>query len=259
MRKLLRCELLKTRRRHIFLTALAVTAMACVWAFYGDYSPNKDSTIFMMANGWSMFLYQLPLINSIFLPLLAVVVASRLCDLEHKGSNFKLLCTLTAKGRLYDAKLLYGLAITLFCVVLFWIITLLFGRFIGFIGAPPMKLYLLYLLFTLIPTASIYCFQHALSMCFRNQAVPFFVGILGEFVGLFSMFLPQIPLLRNSLIWGHYGALQFMGLFGYSTETRYQYAYFEHMGYNWSALGIALGSLVVIYVIGKKFFCAKEV
>lgn len=259
MMKLLKCEFRKTKHRYIFPTALAVTAVACAWAFYGDYSPDKDSGAFALANGWVMYLYQLPLINSIFFPFLSTIIAARLCDLEHKGNNFKLLCTLTHKGRLYDAKLLYGLAVTLGSVTASWIATLAAGMIIGFAGMPPMRLYLLYLLFTLLPTAEIYCFQHALSMCFSNQAVPFFVGILGQFVGLFSMFLPQIPLLRKCLIWGHYGALQFMGLFGYSKETRYARAYFEHMGHDWIALGIALVFLIGIYWIGRKIFCEREV
>lgn len=259
MRKLLKCELLKIRHRHLFLTALAVTAVACVWAFYGDYSTEKDSGAFMIANGWAMFLYQLPLVNSIFFPLLSTVTASRICDPEHKGNNLKLLCTLTGKGWLYDAKLLFGLAVTLLCVTLFWIATLCVGCLAGFAGTPPLIPYLLYLLFTLVPTASVYCFQHALSMCFRNQAVPFFVGILGQFVGLFSLFLPQFPLLRKGLIWGHYGALQFMGFFGWTRETRYRYAYVEHMGYDWGAFVLCSVFLIVLYLAGRTIFCKKEV
>lgn len=78
----------------------------------GDY--NGENRQFILENGYLMLLYQLPMVNTIFFPVLGMVVASRLCDLEHKGDNLKLLCTLEEKGRLFDAKLLYGLGITLF-------------------------------------------------------------------------------------------------------------------------------------------------
>lgn len=257
MRKLLKCEHLKTKKRHIVLTALFVTAIACVWAFY-DNNRSEDVTEFILQNGWYVILYQFPLINCIFFPLLSVIIASRLCDLEHKGSCLKLVCTLAPRGRLYDAKLLYGLFITQSCVVLFWVATIIYGTLCGFEGKPPIKLYLLYLLFTSAPTAAVYCFQHALSMIFKNPAVPFFTGILGEFAGLFAMFLPQYPLLRRALIWGYYGTLQFMGMYGWTRETHYAHAYFEHMGYDWAAFGVLIVLTVGIYLIGKKIFCRKE-
>ncbi|MCM1089845.1 MAG: ABC transporter permease [Butyrivibrio sp.] len=256
MRKLLKCEYLKTNRRHIILSALFVTAIACVWAFYDHKS--GDAREFMLQNGWYVVLYQFPLINSIFFPLLSVIIASRLCDLEHKGSCLKLICTLTPRGRLYDAKLLYGMLITQSCVILFWAATIIYGALYGFRGSCPISLYLLYLLFTLTPTAAVYCFQHALSMIFKNPAVPFFTGILGEFVGLFTMFLPQYPLLRRTVIWGYYGALQFVGMYGYTKETRYTYAYMEHMGYDWTSFGVLIALTIGIYLIGKKIFCRKE-
>ena len=257
MRKLLKCEYMKTRRLHILPTALVIIAVSGIWSFYNS-SSSKDLAEFIHQNGWLMLLYQLPLCHSIFLPILASVVASNLCSAEHKGSNLKLICTYTSKGRLYDAKLLYGLSISVFCVILFWCITLMYGLIMGYEGGIPWSLYLHYLLFTLLPTIAIYCFQHALSMLFANQAVPFFAGVLGQFAGLFSLFLPQYPILRNSILWGYYGALQFVGLYDWSKETRFKYARFEHMGYNWSSFLILCSAVVLIYVLGKWLFCKKE-
>ena len=98
MIRLIKCEYKKTKRKHLFLTAFAALVLMSVWAFYGDMSSD-----FIRRNGYSMFLYQFPLVNAIFFPLLCTVIASRLCDLEHKGSNFKLLCTMEDKGKLFDA------------------------------------------------------------------------------------------------------------------------------------------------------------
>ena len=75
MRRLLQCEYQKSRGRWIFLTALALTAMAAVFAIYGVY--DGEDRQFILENGYLMFLYQLPMVNTIFFPLLGMVVASR--------------------------------------------------------------------------------------------------------------------------------------------------------------------------------------
>ena len=257
MRKLLKCEFLKTRRRYIFLTALVITAMGVLWGTYGDY--NSESGKFMLENGWMNFLYQLPLLNAIFFPLLSIVVASRLADVEHKGAALKQLCAIEEKGKLYDAKLLYGLGIVLLCVFLSWSAIVVFGMIKGFGGEFPLRLYLLYLLFTMMPTAAIYIFQHSLSLIFKNQAISFFAGIIGTFAGLFSMFLPQLPALRRCLPWGYYGALQFVGMFGWTQETRYANAYFAIMEIDWVFFAVLTAATVAIYLIGRTAFCEREV
>lgn len=253
MIKLLQCEFKKTRGRYIFITALVITAVQIVWGLYGNYNE------FTIKNGWMMFLYQLPLVNAIFMPLLSIIVSSRMCDIEHKGSMLKQLSVITKKGRIYDAKFIYGLSIVLFCNVVSWAAAIIGGYAIGFQGGVPVKLYLLYLLFTATPTVAVYIFQHTLSLLFKNQAVTFFAGIIGTFGGLFSMFLPQLPWMRRSLIWGYYGVLQFVGLFGWTSETRYADAYFEVMGFDWNWFCVLIIVSIAMYIIGRKLFCGKEV
>lgn len=253
MIELLKCEFKKTRRRYIFLTAIVITVIELFWGLYG----NSSDTV--IEHGWMIFLYQFPMVNTIFLPLLSIIVASRLCDLEHKGSTLKQLCTLTQKGKLYDAKLLYGLAIISFATFITWLVPVIFGKIKGFSGDFPRNLYLLYFLFTLAPTVVIYIFQHSLSLLFKNQAIPFFIGVIGEFAGLFSMFLPQLPFLRKSLLWGYYGALQFVGMFGWTKESRWDYVYFEVMHIDWAFFAVLVMVSVVIYLIGRKIFCEREV
>ena len=78
MIKLLKCELLKMRHRYVFLSALAIVAAGLVFSLYGNYRGTIAD--FIMKNGWVMMLYQLPLANGIFFPIMATVVASRLAD-----------------------------------------------------------------------------------------------------------------------------------------------------------------------------------
>ncbi|MCM1186368.1 MAG: ABC transporter permease [Lachnoclostridium sp.] len=252
MIRLMECEYRKTRGRYVFLTALALTMVSLAWALYGKYDD------FTIQNGWRMFLYKLPIVNTIFMPILAIVTASRLCDIEHKGVMFKQILTMAPKGKVYDAKLLYGLFIMVVCSLSHWGMVLVFGYLKGFEGNVPLKLYLAYLLFTLVPTIAIYLFQHALSMVFPNQAAAFFVGIIGEFMGLLSMFLP-FSIFARLLLWGYYGELQFVWLLGWTKETRYAEAYYEVTGFDWTALGMIAAACIVIYVAGKILFCRKEV
>lgn len=252
MIKLLQCELIKTRRRYIFVTALVITAAELVWALHGNYGG------FMLENGWMAFLYQLPLVNAIFMPLLSMIVSSRLCDIEHKGAMLKSLAVITEKGKIYDAKFIYGFSIVLICNILSWAVTIIGGYVIGFSGTVPIGLYLVYLLFTIMPTLAVYIFQHTLSLLFKNQAVAFFAGIIGMFGGLFSMFLPQFPWMRKSIIWGYYGVLQFVGLFDWTKETRYANAHFDVMGFDLTFFAVLIGVSVLMYIIGRKLFVRKE-
>lgn len=252
MIRLLQCEYKKTRGRYLILTALAITAVQLVWALYGKYND------FMLENGWMAFLFQLPLLNAIFMPLLSIIVSSRLWDIEHKGVMLKALCVIADRGRLYDAKCIYGLSIVLVCNAINWIGTILFGYIKGFGGELPIRLYLFYLLFTITPTIVIYIFQHTLAMLFKNQAITFFAGIIGTFGGLFSMYLPQLPWMRKSLLWGYYGVLQFVGLFGWTKETKYANAYFEIMELDWTFFCVLIAAGIVIYGIGRTLFTRKE-
>lgn len=256
MMRLLKAERLKNRGRFILPTVLALTAMACIWALYGDYGEPGS---FMRRNGYMLFLYQLPLVCSIVFPLICTVIASRLAEIEHKGGNLKLICTMAGRGGIFDAKLIYGLAPVLLGVLAFWAASLAGGLVLGFGGQPPLRLYLMFLLFITVPTAAIYILQHGLSMLIKNQAVPLCIGALGEFAGLFSMFLPQFVWLRRLLPWGWYGALQFVGLFGWTKELRYEGAYFENMDYDWLTFAVVVFAALLFYAAGRTAFCRKEI
>ena len=252
MIKLLKCEYMKTRRRYVLLTALAVTAVLLAWLCYGNYGED------FLRIAWMGFLYQMPLANAIFLSLLSIIVSSRLGDIEHKGVMLKQLAVTTERGKLYDAKFIYGFAIVLLCTMISWGGVIVYGYYKGFEGDVPIKLYLLYLLFTIAPTLAVYIFQHMVSLCFKNQAVTFFAGIIGTFCGVFSMFLPQFPWLRKIFIWGYYGVLQFVGLFDWTPDDRYKLAHFDVIPIDWTFFGVLLAICVIMYILGRMMFKRKE-
>ncbi len=253
MIRLLKCEFLKTRRRYIFLSLLAVTAIGLFWTLNGRVSED------MRRLGWMIYLYQLPVTNSIVMPLLAMIAASRQWDLEHRSGMLRRLIPASGRGKLYDVKLLTGLGAVLVCCLINWAVIVIYGHAKGFYGPFPLRLYMLHLLSTLLPTAAVYLLQSLLSMAFKNQAAAFAVGIAGTFAGMFSMFLPQLPWLRRFLIWGGYGALNLVGMYGYTKETRWRDVWFEVSGPDPYAVIFLLCAGLTIYFFGKRLFCLKEV
>ena len=61
-----------------------------------------------LAQGWMLLLYNLAMIDAIILPVSVAALASRSCELEHRGAALKLLETMASPGRLYGAKLAWG-------------------------------------------------------------------------------------------------------------------------------------------------------
>ena len=250
MIRLLKSEYLKTRRRYVFLCALGIIALQVAWVMAGRYNEKA------LHDGWLMFLYQLPLMNAIFIPLFCAVVASRLCDIEHKGLMLKQLCTCAPKGRLYDAKFLYGAAHILLALCVQFAALYAGGRIYGFYGTFPIRLYALYALFTVVVSIGVYLLQHILSLLIKNQTIPFIVGAAGTFIGLFSMFLPQLPWLRKVFLWGYYGVFMFIGN-DWDSVTRTNHFYFFDI--DWPAFAVFAAALIIMYCIGRKLFIAREV
>ena len=73
------------------------------------------------------------------------------------------------------------------------------------------------------------------------------------------MFLPSLPLLRRLVLWGSYGTLQFVGMFGWTKETRYENAYFDIMPTDFLYFTALCTICIAMYFIGRQLFCRKEV
>lgn len=249
MIKLLRCEFQKSRRRFIALSAIGIIMVQVMWLFYALKGSQNT-------NSWLILLYQLPIMNTIFLPLVAIVISSRICDLEHKGGMFKKLGTMMDRAVLFDCKLLYGVVVLESCILFQWLTIIGIGSWKGF-GDFPIKLYLLYLMFTSAAVIVIYILHHCLSILFKNQTISFLVGITGGFIGLFSLFFKQ-TVIQRILLWSYFGIFQLVGLFGWDKEMRMANAHFETLPIDWFSFGILLGMGTIIYWVGKRLFCKEE-
>ena len=244
-----KAEYQKTRRRYLMLFVLAMSAVQLACALSGKLSEDA------VAKGWHMLLYQMPLINVLMLPVTAMLVSSRLGDLEHKNGMLRQLCCMADKGKLFDAKLFYGFGMMTVGIVIQWCLIIADGFFRHHFGGNFLwREYLLLLLFTLAPTAAVYVLQHTIAMCSTKPAVPYAVGVIGEFLGVLSLFLPY-QWFSEITPWGYYGALILMGS-DYDRATRISTYYYREV--NWSGFVNIIAITIAIYIIGKAAFCKKE-
>lgn len=206
-----------------------------------------------LSQGWMHFLFQFPLLNTIMMPVIAAVLASRLCDIEHKGDTLKLLNTVMSAGRLFDAKFLCGALYMLAVVILQLVVIVVVGYVTGFYGNPPADKLLYYLLFTTAVNLTILLLQQVLSLLFKNQMIPLTVGVIGSFGGLFILYLPQS--LERFLLWGYYGVLMLVGM-DWDRTTRITNFYYTPL--DWAGFITLAVMFCAIYIIGRALFIRKE-
>lgn len=199
-------ELKKTKRRSIWLVIAVLLLVIITWTGY-----NMDDERFL-EYGWLMTLFNVPLMNAILVPTAIAVFASRIIDMEHKGNTWKLLETLQSKFDIYITKVLYGFIAVLLFSISELIAFLVMGYVFGFHGKPNLWAYGLLFIQTFAISFNLYLLQMIISMVFSNQAVALCTGLCGSMAGLFLMYVPQWPLLRNLVPWGHYGASMFVGM-----------------------------------------------
>ena len=97
-------EWMKLRRRKVELLLLAFlgfTFLWCAWIL-------SDADAEALEDGYRWIFSNLSIINTILLPTMLAMLASRICDMEIKGNTLKLICTMENKGRLFDMKFLTG-------------------------------------------------------------------------------------------------------------------------------------------------------
>ena len=168
--KSLLLELKKTKHHKMYLISLALLLIQYLWTLYAE-GKNKD-----LVQGWFILFYDFPLLNSIMVPTFIAIMASRLIDIEHKGSTWKLLETLQSKTNIFFGKVIYGFCFLLCFCLLQLIMILLLGRNFGYYGNPDLWACALYFIQTLAISFLLFLLQMTLSILFTNQAVSAFVA-----------------------------------------------------------------------------------
>ena len=251
--KTLCMEFYKIKRRKIGLTMCALMAVQFLWIIWAFNNPKESERV----QGWLGTLYSMPLVNSIMMPTIIAVLASRLADIEHKGNTYKQLKTLRDANALFHAKVFCGLIIITFMFIAQMIFILVLGNVLGYAGYPDIGYYIRYLFLSLICTFSLYLLQLTLSMLFFNQMVPLVVGLCGSMLGLILMYLYNWHL-RFLFPWGGYISTMFVGA-DWDQETRIMTYYYMGTAENGLlAHGFLLIWMVLFYAVGRILFARRE-
>ena len=248
--KLLGLEFYKCRRRKVVLVCAAVLAAELLW--FGAYLTRQDPE--ELLHGWMLLFYNLAMIDAIILPISVATLASRNCELEHKGASLKLLETMVTPGRLYLAKLSWGALVLAALLIIRSALFLGMGLWAGFVGAAPLGRFGVFTLLSWAVSMMIYGLQQGLSLRFANQAVALVCGIFGSFIGIMSMLFP--PSLVRCVPWGYYG-LMALARMEWDPDTR-----FTQFFWQWpQPLDLVLLALwaVLFFIVGRTLFVRKEV
>jgi hypothetical protein len=250
MSTILRMEFAKTRRRRVWLTVALLVGVQLLWVAWGASRMDVQD----LAQGWLHLLYQFPILNSIMMPVVAAVLASRLSDIEHRGQTLRLMETIIPAGRLFDAKFLCGaaylLAATLAQVLLMWGA----GQAKGFVGQPPADLWGWYTLSTMAVNLALLLVQQGLSLLVVNQMVSLSVGLVGALIGLFSLYLPMT--FQRFVLWSYYGVLMNVRM-DWDPATRIIELYRVPM--DWAGLAGLVTIFCALYLVIRTLFVRQEV
>lgn len=248
--KLLRLEFYKCRRRKIILVCAAVLAVELIWM--GAFLDRQNAEDLKW--GWMMLLYNLAMVDSIVLPLSVATLASRSCELEHKGNTWKLLETMVSPGKLYAAKLGWGALVLAVLLIVRSGLFLAVGVVFGFSGAIPWGRFGLFTLISWAVSMMVYALQQGLSLRFANQAAALVCGISGSFLGILSMLFP--PALIRCVPWGYYGLMSLVRM-DWDETTRITRFFWQ-----WpqpADLALLLVWAAVFLAVGRTLFVKKEV
>ena len=249
--KTLQLEFYKIKRRKVWLTVFAMLAVQMLWGMWALRNP-KD---WELECGWTALLYSVSLLDGVMMPTIMSVLASRLADIEHKGNTYKQLETLRSAGSLYHAKALCGAVIIAVMLVVQFAFFITLGYYLGYMGHPDAKYYLLSYVLKLVSNLSLFLLQLLLSMLFANQMIPLVAGLGGCMIALFLMFVSRYSFLP----WGGNlsAALVWMD---WDEATRIcTYYYRDYSPAELTAVVCIFVWAIVFYIAGRILFARKNV
>lgn len=238
-------EWMKVRRRKIALVPAAFLLFTFLWLSWAARSSHMESE----EDSWMWLLMCLGLVNTILIPAMSAMLASRLCDAELKGNTLKLLCTMEEKGRLFDMKLLTGASYMGVYVAAELVMMAAFGRMHSFVGGITLRQLVCFLLQSGLVSMGVLLLQMLLSLFSANQILPLAVGLAGSFLGLFSWFI-RLPFWR-AVVWAYYNLLGYIGQ-NWDESSRIV-SYYEVPMDRWALITL-LAALPAGYILGRQLF-----
>lgn len=210
--KYLWLELYKLKHRKVFLTFLVILGVELLFVF-SNYGNNKNFLNMVSdpaAPAWEDLIIGPAAINGLFFPILAAVIASRICDMEHKGNTWKLLeCNNQNRRSIWFCKFTIVSTLMMLAIFIQAFIIIAYGNSVGIVQPLPVRTLLGFVLGTAMITFVVVTIQVFFSLVCTNQLIPMSIGMIGALIGFISTLLP--PGIRNILIWGNYAELMVLG------------------------------------------------
>ena len=246
----LHAEFQKAHRRHDLAICLVVPVVVFLWT--GRLTSNDPEEL---ANAYSALLYALPVLNAILMPVVMALLASRLWDIEVKGSTTKLLYTLQSRRSLFAGKALLGTGEVLLMVTLEMAVSILLGRVQGYTEAFPAEPFVYTGICTLAVDVMLFFSELLLMLIFDNPLPALCVGIVGALIGLFSAFMP--PLVSYFVPWGYFVPLSCYEVAYWDRATRT--VTFGLLPYNWGLLAFTVVLAAALFAAAWRMMRDKEV
>lgn len=243
-------EVYKIKRLKLPLILVSMISVQVLWIA----EAMNDAIDEVILLGYTSCLYQIPMLNAIFLPVFIGVLVSRICDMEHKQNSFKQLFTMQDSKQLFATKFIIislgvVLAITLQICSIYGI-----GQFYNFGDAFNLKDFALYFLSQSICSIFLVLLIQIFALIFSNQFIPFVIGLLAGFLGLVSMFFP--PWLMRLVPSSYYGLLSTVGM-NWDASTRIATYYSKTFPiFDFIRLMVVM---ILLYIIGRVIFSKKDV
>lgn len=231
-------EVRKARRRHNLLLCLLVPLIMILWV--GGLAPSDPEEL---ANGYSALFYSIPVIEAILMPVLMAVLASRLWEMEVKGSMLKLLYTLQERRCLFAGKAAFGLLEILLVTLLEMGAAVLLGIAHSYTEAFPAGQFVYLTVCALAVNVMLFFSEFLLMLWFSNPLPALCVGIVGALLGLFSAFLP--PILSYFVPWGYYIPLNAYEVAHWDEATRT--ITYGTRAFNWGLLTFTVFLSVLLF------------
>lgn len=193
------CECKKTKGKLISIL-LPVLSIIFLWSLWNIHEPDAD----LLPIGCSYQTGTFCILNAVFLPLTIAVMASRQMDMENAGATYKLLYTLQPKASLFTCKFMLSAGSLLLFFAAEVLLSILECRLTGITERFPTAAYLQLAGCGFLVSLLLLILQLYFSLRFKNQLYPLFIGVLGSFVGLFSLFEPFAAPVFYLLPWRYF-------------------------------------------------------
>ncbi len=220
------------------------------WILWVTGSMTTDE----LQSGYFNLLYQIPVMNTVLLPLFLAMLASRIWDIEHKGNAFKLLCTLQKRKNIYHVKSILGILLIFLLSLGEAAIILLTGKMPDFTQPLPKSHIAVFVITTFLTSIFLYLLQEILTFLFENQLVALSTGLIGSFAGLF--FLLFARRFQQFVIWTYYCLLQTVGM---NWDAATKIISYTKQPLSLPHLFLICLFNILIYPMGKILFEKKEI